>query len=159
MGIITNRNNLTGKLPVVLIALAVLAGFQPGFGESQDIDKLRKAAEQGDARAQTMLGVMYDNGEGVAEDDREAVRWYRKAAEQGLAEAQTMLGLMYDKGWGVAEDIVRGHAWISLAAAQGYEKASELKGSRRETMTAEQVAEAEKLAAELYKRIESSKSQ
>ena len=123
MGIITNRNNLTGKLPVVLIALAVLAGFQPGFGESQDIDKLRKAAEQGDARAQTMLGVMYDNGEGVA------------------------------------EDIVRGHAWISLAAAQGYEKASKLKGSRRETMTVEQVAEAEKLAAELYKRIESSKSQ
>ena len=47
---------------------------------------------------------MYDNGEGVPKDDREAVRWSRMAAEQGLAEAQSNLGLMYDSGDGVPED-------------------------------------------------------
>ncbi len=35
---------------------------------------------------------MYDNGEGIPEDDAEAVKWYRKAADQGLANAQTILG-------------------------------------------------------------------
>ena len=29
---------------------------------------------------------MYDNGEGVPEDDRQAVFWLRQAAEQGDAE-------------------------------------------------------------------------
>ena len=47
----------------------------------------RRAAEQGDAGAQTALGTMYLGGKGVPEDDREAVKWYREAAEQGYAGA------------------------------------------------------------------------
>jgi TPR repeat protein len=38
----------------------------------------RPLAEAGDASAQYNLGVMYANGEGVPEDDAEAVKWYRK---------------------------------------------------------------------------------
>jgi len=41
--------------------------------------------------AQFNLGLMYDFGEGVPEDDEEAVRWYREAAEQGNAAAQVNL--------------------------------------------------------------------
>ncbi len=40
---------------------------------------------------------MYENGEGVAKDDKQAVYWYRKAADQGYASAQYNLGLMYEK--------------------------------------------------------------
>ena len=36
---------------------------------------------------------MYASGEGVPEDDKEAVKWYRLAAEQGYAQAQYNLGL------------------------------------------------------------------
>ena len=36
---------------------------------------------------------MYADGEGVAEDDAEAARWYRLAADQGHADAQHFLGL------------------------------------------------------------------
>ena len=61
-------------------------------------------AEQGNAAAQSNLGVMYANGEGVPEDDAEAVRWYRLAAEQGYAAAQFNLGFMYANGEGVPED-------------------------------------------------------
>ncbi len=42
-------------------------------------------AQQGDSSAQTNLGLMYDNGWGVPQDDVEAVRWYRLAAAQGDA--------------------------------------------------------------------------
>ena len=117
------------------------------------------AAEQGDAEAQYNLGVMYSKGEGVAEDDREAVKWYRKAAAQGLAPAQHNLGVMYANGRGVPEDYVKAYAWLNLAAAQGDESAVKGKDLLRSRMTAEQVAEAQKLAAELYNRIESSKTQ
>ena len=105
MGIMTNRNNRSAKLIFFLLALAVLAGFQLGFTETQDIGQLRKAAMQGDVDAQFDLGYMYANGEGVPEDDQEAVRWYRKAAKQGDASAQYNLGVMYGKGEGVPEDV------------------------------------------------------
>lgn len=51
----------------------------------------RKAAEQGHANAQYMLGLMYDNGYGVMPDYEEARKWYRKAAEQGDTFAQSRL--------------------------------------------------------------------
>ena len=47
-----------------------------------------KAAEAGDAYAQTCLGVCYLEGEGVEEDAAAAVEWIKKAAEQGYPPAQ-----------------------------------------------------------------------
>ena len=52
----------------------------------------------------TTVGLMYDNGNGVPEDDAEAVRWFRLSAEQGFAAAQYNLGVMYGNGDGVPED-------------------------------------------------------
>ena len=80
---------------------------------------IRVHAEQGDGWAQYILGLMYDNGDGVAEDDAEAVRWYRLAAEQDHALAQNALGNMYDNGDGVAEDDAEAVRWYRLAAEQG----------------------------------------
>ena len=62
----------------------------------------RPLADKGDANAQYNLGLMYDNGQGVAQDFKEAVRLYRLAAAQGDADAQYSLGVMYDTGKGVA---------------------------------------------------------
>jgi TPR repeat protein len=39
-------------------------------------------------------------GEGVLENDKEAVKWYRKSAENGYAKAQNNLGVMHAHGWG-----------------------------------------------------------
>src|SRR5215831_17224848 len=47
----------------------------------------RRLAEQGYTSAQSMLGTMYENGEGVPQDPDEAVKWYRKAATRGDGEA------------------------------------------------------------------------
>ena len=116
----------------------------------------RKAAEQGDAMGQYNLGLMYDEGEGVPENDAEAVGWYRKAAEQGYAKAQNNLGLMYAKGEGVLEDYVLAYAWLNLAAAQGNEGSVEAKDVLRPKMTAEQIARAQKLSATLFSRINQS---
>ena len=104
MRIMTNRNSCRENLTYVLVTLAILVAFQPGPAEAQDIEEIRQAAEQGEAKAQYNLGVMYAEGEGVPEDDRKAVKWYRKAAEQGNAPAQYNLGVKYAKGEGVPED-------------------------------------------------------
>ena len=83
-------------------------------------DAVKKAAEQGHADAQNNLGVRYDNGEGVPEDDAEAENWYRKAAEQGHALAQNNLGFMYSRGEGVPEDDAEAVRWYRQAAEQGH---------------------------------------
>ena len=75
----------------------LIIGFSGGVS-GQDFQETKRLAERGLAFAQVNLGLMYDNGEGVTENDAEAVRWYRLAAEQGYASGQYNLGLMYDLG-------------------------------------------------------------
>jgi len=48
----------------------------------------RPLANRGNARAQNNLGHMYYNGEGVPQDDVEAVKWFRLAADQGNNSAK-----------------------------------------------------------------------
>ena len=62
---------------------------------------------------------MYATGEGVPEDDAEAVRWYRLAAEQDDASAQYFLGFAYANGRGVPEDYAEAVRWYRLAAEGG----------------------------------------
>ena len=76
-------------------------------------------AEEGNAEAQYYLGIMYANGEGVPEDDAEAVKWYRLAADQGDADAQYNLGNMYNTGEGVLKNYAEAVKWYRLAADQG----------------------------------------
>ena len=62
---------------------------------------------------------MYDNGQGVPQDHKEAAKWFRLAAEQGEAQAQKNLGIMYDNGRGVPQDYKEAVKWYRLAAEQG----------------------------------------
>ena len=62
--------------------------------------------------------ICYDNGQGVAKDEAEAVKWYRKAAEQNDAEAQYNLGICYANGQGVAKDEAEAVKWYRKAAEQ-----------------------------------------
>ena len=63
---------------------------------------------------------VYEKGEGVKQDYKEAFEWFRKAAEQGNTKAQFNLGLMYYKGQGVKQDYTEAAKWYRKAAAQGY---------------------------------------
>jgi cell division septation protein DedD len=81
---------------------------------------IRPLAEQGDARAQANLGVLYENGQGVPQDDTEAAKWYRKAADQGDASAQFKLGGLYWQGKGVPRDGEEAFKWYMKSAEQGY---------------------------------------
>ena len=71
----------------VLVALALCAPMQ---AQTPEIDDLRMRSEAGDAYAQFNLGIVYDIGQDVPEDDAEAARWYRLAADRGLAGALEM---------------------------------------------------------------------
>lgn len=80
-------------------------------------------AEQGDAEAQLQLGMRYAEGDGVIQNDKEAVRWFALAAQQGLAEAQYQYGLALLSGRGVVQDYQAAFNWIEKPAQRGYARA------------------------------------
>ena len=112
---------------VLLVSLAApaWAGFDEGFAAYERGDyetALREwepLAEQGHAEAQFNIGLMYDKGQGMPQDDAKAAKWYRRAAEQGDADAQNNLGAMYEVGQGVLRSYVEALKWYYRAAQQG----------------------------------------
>ena len=94
------------------------AAYNRGDYEAAFVE-FKRVAETGNATAQFALGIMYENGEAVTRDVREAVRWYRKAALGGNALAQSKLGEAYREGRGVAQDNTAAAHWYRKAAEQG----------------------------------------
>ena len=104
------------------------------------------------AIAQYNLGVMYDNGQGVTQDYKEAVRLYGLAAAQGDASAQVNLGVMYANGQGVTQDNVYAHMWWNIAASSGDANAVKLRDIVAGKMTAADISKAQGLARECVKK-------
>lgn len=80
----------------------------------------RLAAQQGLPQAQNNLGVMYKDGQGVAQDYGQAVAWFQKAAHQGNLLALSNLGYMYQAGLGVARDYAAARRCYMEAARRGH---------------------------------------
>ena len=103
-----------------------------GIGIKQDevkaFDWYLKAAEQGLARAQDLLGDCYFYGQGIELDESEAVRWFRKSAEQDYAPGQYDLAWCYEKGLGIEQDLNKAIELYEKAAQNGHKGAiNELK--------------------------------
>jgi hypothetical protein len=85
---ITFAATLAVSLVAAVLAGAALAGplddAQAAYNRGDyatALQLIRPLADQGDARAQSILGLMYESGRGVPQDYAEAVKWYRKAAD------------------------------------------------------------------------------
>ena len=116
--------------PGILFAQTISDDFDKGnsyyYGKNgvpKDYEKAlfwyEKAANKGNAKAQCMLGNIYELGYGVKKNDAKAVEWYNKAAEQGNVYAQCRLGYMYEMGLGVLKDYYKALELYQKAAKSG----------------------------------------
>ena len=135
------------RMLLLSAAVMILAGCLTIVSEP---DSIKASADQGDASALYNLGIMYATGEGVPQNDAEAVRWYQMAAEQGDADAQLNLGVMYDTGKGVPKDYVQAYAWSDIAAAQGHETAKKNLEIIIKEMSTADIAKAQELSREFW---------
>jgi TPR repeat protein len=129
--------------PIVIMALCTRPAFALAMDAEQNYQKglelylkcekekdptgaavfFKQAAEQGHSDAAFGLGVLYQNGEGVAQNIPEAVKWYTKAAFDNHAKAQFNLGHLLFEGIGITRDQSTAVSWFQKAADQGYAKA------------------------------------
>ncbi len=124
---------------VISVLLVILVGFLPtssfGAGDkathkpAQEPSELFWAAIEearwGEPEAQYMVANMYEKGEGVEKDPKEAAMWYEKAADQGHPYSMYKLADMYEKGEGVAKDDAKAAEWFKKAAESGAAKADD----------------------------------
>ncbi len=87
---------------------------------AQALAVLAPAAEAGDAQAQALMGMAYENGLGVAQDSAEAQNWYQRAAQAGDAPAQVALAqLLLGQGDGAPDRTDQAINWLAQAMAAG----------------------------------------
>lgn len=80
-------------------------------------------ARAGNVDAEFQVAMQYENGNGVAQDNKQAAYWFGKASEQGNVRAEYFLGVAYLYGHGVPQDTAKGLALLKRAAAQGHPSA------------------------------------
>jgi TPR repeat protein len=78
----------------------------------------RKAVEQGDAKAQYNLGVMYYSGEGVLQDTVAALMWFNIAAVEGHVHAAENTVIVAKKL--SSADIVKAQKMAKRCMSSGY---------------------------------------
>ncbi len=123
VGELTQRLGFVDPISDIDAALAA-------YGKGDYANALRHSrplADQGDSRAQSILGLLYLHGRGVPQDDLRAVNCFRLAASsdasQGDAPAQFNLGVMYAEGRGVPQDDAEAVHWYRLAADRSHAQA------------------------------------
>jgi len=129
-----SRQNSPAELPVSF------HGADPNKVQAATPEDLRKLAEQGDAEAQFVLGTHYRNGDGVLQNDKEAVEWFQRAANQGYVRALSALGSSYWAGRGVRQDYSQAYFWYELALEKGDQNSKSLLEGLSTQLTREQVA-------------------
>jgi hypothetical protein len=128
-------------------------------GNSEEAAKwLEKAANQGQAEAQSLLGRMYWDGRGVPKSESLALKWYSLAANQGEQQAQAALGYRYANGLGVRKSLVEAYKWWLLAANQGNDSAKRGISQLNSLMENDKIAEAQRLAATFTAKLRISKA-
>ena len=114
-----NRATIFLLVPI-LFTFALAFVFLPSAWAGENISMLLAKAEAGDAAAQSSLGALYYNGQGVPQDFAKAAHWLRLAAHQGYAPAQFNLGILYDNGQGIPQDFAKAAYWFRLASKKRY---------------------------------------
>ena len=114
-----------GDSPEAALALAecLLDGRGTRADPVKAVALLKDASGAGLVRAQYLLGLQYQEGNGVGHDVEAAARWLGAAADSGHAGAQMRAGLMALNGVGMRRDAGIGLAWLRDAAHAGDETA------------------------------------
>lgn len=87
-----------------------------GAGPRASVSIYTEQAKAGDSDAQTRLAVCHYVGQGTAENQNEAKKWFASAAEANDKKAQYCLAYMFEHGEGGPEDKREAYRWYQCAA-------------------------------------------
>ncbi len=111
------KNNMKthNKKPLLYIMIILFCFFNilPFIAVAENITAY---SDVKDADLQYQIAIMFERGEGVAQDDKLARLWFRRAAIQGHSIAQFNLGWMCANGYGGKKDNISAYYWFLKSA-------------------------------------------
>lgn len=142
-GFFERLGSRSGALSMIAAAATAFATLSPALGEERDnareavtnleayaeykmghYDVARKIWEElaakGNTTAMINLANLFQQGQGVTEDQKKATELVMRAAEAGDARAQYEIGIAYEKGHTVGRDIERAASWLKKSAEQNF---------------------------------------
>ncbi len=119
---VSKMKNMNARICFCLILFIVAVVPAWGF-DGVDIPGLKQMAEEGNADAQSKLGVLYASGVGIEMNKHEAVKWYQKSAEQDYPVGQWNLAFMYVRGDGVEVNYTKARELFQKSADSGFANA------------------------------------
>ena len=147
------KHTALASIICIIPATGFAADFDKGL-EAHNLDNYKAAlaeftplAEQGNVKAQEILGDYYNFGLGVPKNHKTSVKWYTKAAKQGNSYAQKELGWKYYKGSGVLTDFRRSYMWWDISAFNGYNMSYGLKEETAKEMTPADISKAQDMSS------------
>ena len=114
---------IAATFAVVTICLTASPGWADQLFPGDYLSSYKSAAEQGERKAQYLLGLRYERGVPGEPDFAAAARWYAKAATQGMRLAAFRLALIYQHGRGVPRNPGLAARWYTKAAEEGLAEA------------------------------------
>jgi hypothetical protein len=93
--------------------------FQRGYYLEALKEATRRASEQGDPVAMTLLGELYANGYGVKKDEQRALAWFSLAADRGDRQGMFALAMFRFAGRGGPADQAEAASLLEKAAKLG----------------------------------------
>ncbi len=141
---------LTPSSPVSKIAPPRCTGVALPQKLSNRIGSVNGECEKGKYQSCFSLGVIFDDGDGVAKDGRRAAELYKRACDGGYADACPNLGLMHERGDGAAKDVTLASRLYQRGCDTGSLLSCSNLGAIYSNGTG--VSKDEKLAVKLYQR-------
>lgn len=124
--------------------------LKEGKGVTKDdkkaVEWFGKAAESGHVGAKNLYAEALVQGEHVERDLTKAVQYYQQTAASGNAVGLFSLALAFENGLGVDKDAEKAHAYFNLASALNHPLAVEGRSRIEQSMTIEQVTNAQRFA-------------
>jgi len=154
-----NKRLVIATLIFFMTAVPVYANdFEEGLNAIHEtnyekaLEKLMPLAETGHPAAQYNIGVMHEWGNGMPQNNANALKWYKRSAERFHKDAQNNLGALYSKGEGTEQNFLEALKWFIISAENGSEAGQKNIRIVEKRMSYEQISQAQKLANDWIKK-------
>jgi hypothetical protein len=121
MGVVSANEFTDGRDTNSVQAVKALEGYAKyKMGQYKEARQIwLELADLNNATAMINLANLYEQGQGVEQDDKQAISWLEKAATLNDERAQFQLGMAYENGKGVERNPNVAADWFEKAALNG----------------------------------------
>ena len=108
-----------------MLGYAYYRGFRVPQDYYKAVSLIRDAAAVNFDEAQYMLALMYINGQGIAQNYGNAIKYLRAAVSQGNVDAITTLADILTQGTMYPRNLIQAHILYNIASVYGAQGAAE----------------------------------